>query len=82
MNWDAVEFWAKMIILPFAFLGAAGGVVYGAIFISLGSPAQKLGGAAALGVSLLVWMVGMWLAFGRPRHWFPPGENTEYDPRR
>ncbi len=82
MNWDAMEFWAKMIVLPIAFLAATGGVVYGAIFLSLGTPGQRLTGLAVLAGSMLVWMVGMWLAFGRPTHWFPPGENTEFDPRR
>ncbi len=80
--WERIGFWAKLVVLPFAFLGAAGGVIWGAVYISIGIPGQKLRGLIVLAVSLGVWMVGLWLAFGRPAHWFAPGENTEFDPRR
>ncbi len=82
MLWERVEFWAKMIVLPIAFLAAAGGVVWGAVYLSIGDPGQKLWGLVVLAASLGTWMVGLWLAFGRPAHWFAPGENTDFDPRR
>ncbi len=82
MNWETAEFWAKMLVLPVAFLAAAGGVVFGSVYLSVGRPGQRLIGAGILAAALLTWMVGLWWAFGRPRHWFPPGENTDYRPGR
>ncbi len=82
MDWDRVELVARITIIPIVFLAAASGVVYGSLFIMLATPLGKLGGFAVLMASLGGFMFGLWWAFGRPKHWFPPGENTEFNPRR
>ncbi len=82
MDWDRVELVARIIIVPGIFLAASAGVVYGALFLALGEPLRRLAGLALLLGSLGGFMVGLWWAFGRPKHWFAPGENTEFNPRR
>ena len=82
MDWERVEFIARVVVVPIVFIAAAAGMWYGALMVMFSQPLGKLLGLALLGLALLGWMVGLWWAFGRPRHWFPPGENTEFNPRR
>ncbi len=70
-------FAAKLIILPAAYLAASGAVIYGATFVAFGRPGEKLLGFGLLFVALVVFAVALWITFGRPTQWFPPGENTD-----
>ena len=82
MDWDRVEFVARVVLVPVIFIASAGALWYGAIMVMFAEPLGKLLGLTSLLLSLGGWIAGLWWAFGRPRHWFEPGRNTEYDPRR
>ncbi len=79
---DRVVFIAKLIILPAAYFGAFGAIIFGSFYIAFGRPMTKLGGLGLILVGIAVSGVALWVTFGRPAAWFPPGENTDYDPRR
>jgi hypothetical protein len=82
MDWERVEFGARVVLVPVIFLAATSGVVYGAVFLALGRAMERLLGFGLLMAALAGFMFGLWWAFGRPKHWFAPGENTEFNPRR
>jgi hypothetical protein len=80
--WQRAVFVAKLIFLPPMFLGAAAGVVYGAIWVSFSPPRQKLVGVAMLVAAFTVMVLAMWIALDRPKQWFAPGVNEEPVPGR
>lgn len=82
MDWESVEFVARVIIVPIVFIAASAGIFYGALMVVFSAPLGKLLGLAVLAAALLGYMFGLWWAFGRPKHWFAPGDNTEFNPYR
>ena len=82
MDWERVEIIARVVFVPIIFIAAITAMWYGALILMFSATYGKLVGLGLLGVALLGFMVGLWWAFGRPRHWFEPGRNTEYNPRR
>ena len=79
---DAAKTSVKWVFVAIDFGIAISTVVWGALYISFGKPWVKVGGLGLLLVGVVLWAVGLWVATGRPRHWFAPGENTDFDPRR
>ena len=79
---DATATTLKWLFVLADFGVAIATIVWGAAYISFGAPWVKLGGLGLLGIGLVLWGFGLWVATGRPRHWFEPGRNTDFDPRR
>ena len=82
MDWERIEFVARVVLVPIIFIAATVALWYGAVIVMFSKPLGKLLGLAILLAALGGFMAGLWWAFGRPRHWFEPGRNTEFDPRR
>lgn len=70
-------FTAKLVFLPVAYLAASGAVIVGATFIAFGRPVEKLVGLGLIAGALVTFALSLWITFGRPSQWFPPGENTD-----
>lgn len=67
--WDQTLTVLKWIILPVVFLAGAAGVMLAGFYISLGPPWLKLAGFALLMASFATLVVGLWVAFDRPKQW-------------
>ena len=83
MLWDNVVTTVRWIVTAILFIGGIPVMGYGAAWVMLGDSAQtRLTGLALLVLGFVMWPLAMWLSLGRPRDWFEPGRNTDYDPRR
>lgn len=79
---ERVGFVLKVALLPFAFVAAAVAVTYGSFGIVFSPKFEKLYGVLLIAVGVTLFTVSTWLALGRPKYWFAPGENSDFDPRR
>lgn len=74
---ERAAFVAKLVTLPVAYLAASGAVIVGATFIAFGRPGEKLIGLGLIAGALVTFALALWITFGRPNQWFPPGENSD-----
>lgn len=82
MFWDSVVTTTKWVFLSVLFIAAIPVITYAAVWLVIGGPLTKLGGLGFLVLGFGMWTFGLWMALGRPPHWFEPGRNTDFDPRR
>lgn len=82
MLWDNVVVTVRWIFTAALFIGGIPVMGYGAAWLMLGDPGQRFAGLVLLAIGLVMWPLAMWLSLGRPRDWFEPGGNTDFDPRR
>jgi hypothetical protein len=83
MLWDNFVVTVRWIFTAVLFIAAIPVVVYAAAWLVLGQSAlTRIGGVVFLILGFLMWPFAFWLALGRPKDWFQPGRNTDFDPRR